>query len=94
MELYSIIKRPVATERAVILNEKFNQVVFEVDKRANKIEIKAAVEKIFSVKVSKVSVSIVKGKVKRTKFGMGKRNDWKKAFVTLADGSTIKLFEE
>lgn len=94
MELYSIIKRPVATERALILNEKFNQVVFEVDKRANKIEIKAAVEKIFSVKVSKVSVSIVKGKVKRTKFGMGKRNDWKKAFVTLADGSTIKLFEE
>lgn len=94
MELYSIIKRPVATERALFLNEKFNQVVFEVDRRANKIEIKAAVEKIFSVKVSKVSVSTVKGKVKRTKFGMGKRNDWKKAFVTLADGSTIKLFEE
>lgn len=94
MDLYSIIKRPVATERALVLNERCNQVVFEVDPRANKIEIKKAVETIFDVKVAGVNVMNSKGKVKRTKFGLGKRSDWKKAIVTLCEGSAIKIFEE
>ncbi|MBB5022407.1 50S ribosomal protein L23 [Desulfurispira natronophila] len=94
MQMYEIIKRPIMTERSYVLNESLNQVAFEVDRRANKIEIKGAVEKIFDVKVKNVNVMNTKGKVKRNRFGMGKRQDWKKAIVTLEEGSEIKVFEE
>ncbi|ADU65090.1 50S ribosomal protein L23 [Desulfurispirillum indicum] len=94
MQMYDIIKRPIMTERSFVLNEQRNQVAFEVDTRANKIEIKNAVEKIFDVKVANVNVMNMNGKVKRTRMGMGKRKDWKKAIVTLEAGSQIKIFEE
>ncbi|MEF3255127.1 MAG: 50S ribosomal protein L23, partial [Deferribacterales bacterium] len=65
LTIYDIIKRPLITEKAVDLKEKENQVVFEVDKRANKIQIKEAVEKLFNVKVVDVRTMNVRGKVKR-----------------------------
>lgn len=94
MEMYSIIKRPVMTERSYLMNEGLNKVAFEVAREANKIEIKRAVEKIFDVKVRKVNTMMVPGKVKRTRLGLGKRSDWKKAVVTLEEGSKINVFEE
>ena len=93
MKEYDIIKRPIITEKSSILREKFNQVVFEVDLKANKREIKEAVEKLFNVKVKKVRTMIVRGKRRRLGFYEGKRPNWKKAIVTLAPGSKIDFFE-
>lgn len=83
LTIYDIIKRPLITEKAVDLKEKENQVVFEVDKRANKIQIKEAVEKLFNVKVVDVRTMNVRGKVKRFGTVVGRRDDWKKAVVVL-----------
>ena len=94
MNVYDIIRRPVITEqsRADIADKKY---VFMVDITANKTEIKAAIEEIFGVKVSKVNTVRMQGKVKRTgAYPAGKRADYKKAIVTLtADSKTIELFE-
>lgn len=87
--LYKILLAPVISEKAVGASEAINQAVFKVVKDASKPEIKAAVEKMFDVKVDAVRTLIVKGKTKRTRFGMGKRSDWKKAYVTLAEGHDI-----
>lgn len=87
--LYKVLLAPVVSEKAVGASELGNQVVFKVTKDANKFEIKAAVEKMFDVKVDSVRTLITKGKTKRTRFGMGKRGDWKKAYVRLADGHDI-----
>ena len=90
---YEIIKRPVVTEKTNIQKETSNQVTFEVDRRANRIEIKRAVEDIFKVKVAGVRTSQVKGKTKQRGRIVGKRRDWKKAIVTLRPGERIDFFE-
>ena len=87
---YKIILSPIVTEKATRLSE-FNKVVFSVSLNSNKAEIKKAVEKIFSVKVSSVNIVNIKGKVKRFKGILGKRNNMKKAIVTLEKGNTIDL---
>ena len=94
MNAYDIIRRPVITEQSMadVADKKY---VFLVDINANKTEIKAAVEEIFDVKVSKVNTLRQLGKVKRTgAYPAGKRADYKKAIVTLtADSKTIEFFE-
>lgn len=90
---YEVIKRPVRTERTTDLEEHFNQVVFEVDRRANKIEIRDAVQRLFGVRVVKVRTLNHKGKPKRFGRVMGRRQETKKAFVTLAEGDRIEFFE-
>ena len=87
---YKIIRKPIVTEKATKLSE-FNKVVFEVAYKSNKNEIKGAVEKLFSVKVKSVNIINIKGKVKRFKGVLGKRNDIKKAVITLEEGNTIDI---
>jgi large subunit ribosomal protein L23 len=89
-EQYDVVRRPVITEKATMASEA-NAVVFEVAKAATKPEIKAAVEALFNVKVKAVNTMITKGKVKRFKGRPGKRNDVKKAYVTLEDGNAIDV---
>lgn len=88
---YSIIKKPLVTEKAIGLKEDKGKVVFAVDRRANKLIIKNAVEEYFKVKVDSVATMNYKGKNKR--FGMieGKRQDWKKAIVTLKKGEKLEF---
>ena len=87
---YKIILKPIVTEKATKLSE-FNKVVFEVAYKCNKKEIKGAVEKLFSVKVKSVNIINIKGKIKRFKGVLGKRNDIKKAVITLEEGNTIDI---
>ena len=87
---YKIILKPIVTEKATKLSE-FNKVVFEVASTTNKIDIKSAVEKLFSVKVKAVNIINIKGKVKRFKGVLGKRNGIKKAVITLEEGNTIDI---
>jgi large subunit ribosomal protein L23 len=94
MDLYSVIKRPLVTEKSTIARDEANKYVFEVDRRANKIEIEKAVERLFKVKVLNVRTSNVAGKKKRTGRIMGRKSDWKRAVVTLAPGQTIEVFEK
>ncbi len=89
-----IIKRPIAlTEKAARLRES-HQVVFEVDRRANKIQIREAVEAMFDVKVTDVNTLVQRGKPKRLGRRMLKRPNWKKAVVTLREGDDIQFFDE
>ena len=94
MEPRQVLRRPLLTEKATIAREGRNEFAFEVNPNANKIQIKAAVEKEFNVKVADVRTVTMKGKLKRQGFTAGRRPDWKKALVTLAAGSTIDLFEQ
>jgi large subunit ribosomal protein L23 len=90
-----VIKRPIAlTEKAAHLKEEENKVVFEVELKANKIQIREAVEKLFDVKVENVNTLIQRGKVKRLGRQTHKRPNWKKAIVTLAPGNDIQFFDE
>lgn len=92
--IYDIIKKPCLTEKGNVLQEVQNKVVFEVDTRANKIEIKKAVEKLFNVSVKKVSTSNIQGKQKRVGAkSMGRTSNWKKAYITLAEGK-INFLDE
>ena len=93
MELQQIIRRPLVTEKTTLMRER-NQYIFEVDPRANKIEIEKAVEKLFKVKVVGVRTQNVLGKQKRYGRLMGKKSDWKKAIVTVAPGSSIEIFDK
>ncbi len=93
MNEYDIIRGPVVTEKTTLQKELNNQVTLVVDKRANRVEIKNAVEKAFDTKVKQVRTVQVKGKVKRRGRILGKRNDWKKAIVTLIPGQRIDFFE-
>lgn len=87
--LYKVLLGPVISEKAAMVGDASNQVVLKVTTDAAKKEIKAAVEKLFDVKVEDVRTLLVKGKTKRAKHGMGKRSDWKKAYVRLAEGQEI-----
>ncbi|HEY0708772.1 MAG TPA: 50S ribosomal protein L23 [Polyangia bacterium] len=102
-----IIKRPLLTEKGTVLKETGGrpdtgeesddsaapQILFEVSRDANKIEIRNAVEKLWNVNVLKVRTAIVRGKQKRIGRFTGRRSNWKKALVTLAPGQTIEFFE-
>jgi large subunit ribosomal protein L23 len=88
-----IIVRPLMTEKIANLQENENKVAFEVDRSANKIEIRRAVENKFNVKVKKVATINMKGKVKRLGRFEGRRSHWKKAIVTLREGFNIDFFE-
>lgn len=91
-DLYNVIKTIRLSERATILGEKFNEYVFVVDPRANKIEIKQAVESIFGKKVADVRTMNYAGKKKRERRAdYGRTNHWKKAIVRLKDGEKIDL---
>jgi large subunit ribosomal protein L23 len=87
--LHQIILAPVVSEKSTRSAEKHNQAVFKVLRDARKPEIKAAVEKLFNVKVEAIRTLNVKGKTKRFGASMGVRSDWKKAYVTLAEGQEI-----
>lgn len=90
---YEVLRRPRITEKAAVAGSGTNTVVFEVHPKANKVEIKQAVERIFEVKVEEVRTVNVLGKIKRVKGTVGQRSSWKKAYVTLAEGSSIDLVE-
>jgi large subunit ribosomal protein L23 len=91
--IYTIIKKPLFTEKGSSLKEAENKVLVEVPKDANKIEIKKAVEEIFKVKVEKISTISVRGKMKRYGKSMGKRPDRKKAIITLKKGEKLDFIE-
>ena len=93
MMLYDVIKRPVITEKTNIQKEESNQVTFEIDMKANRVQVKRAVEEIFKVGVAGVRTSHVKGKTTQRGRILGKRKDWKKAIVTLLPGERIDFFE-
>jgi len=90
-KLYEVIRAPRVSEKTARLQEVSNQYVFEVAKDATKADIKIAVEKIFDVKVESVNVLNVKGKNKAFKFRQGRRGDWRKAYVKLAEGQSIDV---
>jgi len=92
MEMYRIIKRPLITEKSTLAREESGKYMFEVDRRANKIEIGQAVEKLFKVKVLDVRVVNVQGKSKRVG-KIGRTQDWKKAIVKLLPGNKIEIFD-
>ena len=92
--VHNVIKKACLTEKGMGLQEIHNQIVIKVDPQANKIEIKEAVEQMFNVKVDKVRTANMHGKTKRVGKYMGKRNDWKKAIVSLAEGHKIDFLED
>ena len=88
---YEVIRAPRVSEKTARLQEVSNQYVFEIAKTATKADVNAAVEQIFSVNVKAVNVVNVKGKTKSFKFRQGRRGDWRKAYVTLAEGQSIDV---
>lgn len=93
MNIYDVIKKPLVTEKTTIEKDAKNVVSVVVNAAANKIEIKAAVEQLLNAKVASVNTVNVAGKTKRTARGVGKRSNWKKAYVTLQEGSNVDFFE-
>ena len=95
MNANQIIRRPLVTEKSTILRDGGqNVIIFEVDPKANKIEVKDAVEALFKVKVEAVRLFNVRGKVKRMGRYAGKRRDWRKAYVRLKEGEKAPDFIE
>jgi len=89
--LMDVLRAPVVSEKTALAADKANQYVFRVATDATKLEIKKAVEKMFDVKVEQVRVLNVKGKTKRFGARLGKRPDWRKAYVRLAEGQEIEM---
>jgi large subunit ribosomal protein L23 len=87
--IFKVLLAPHVTEKASMVGDAGNQVVFKVATTATKRDVKAAVEALFEVQVKDVRVVNVKGKTKRNKSGLGKCSDWKKAYVNLAAGQDI-----
>lgn len=87
--IYKVLLGPVVSEKAAAAGENGNQVVFKVASDATKLEVKAAVQALFDTKVEQIRILNVKGKTKRTRYGLGKRSDWKKAYVRLEQGQDI-----
>jgi len=90
--LYGIIKRPLLTEKASALKAEANKVAFEVARDSNKIDVKHAIEKLFNVKVTDVQTMVYRGKPKRVGQSFGRRQNWKKAIVTLEQGTDLDVF--
>jgi large subunit ribosomal protein L23 len=93
MNIYDVIQKPLISEKTTIEKESKGIVAFQVHKDANKLEIKEAVQKLFKVDVVDVNTITVAGKVKRFGRHHGKRSNWKKAYVTLKEGSKVDFFE-
>ncbi len=93
MNIYDVIKKPVITEKSTLEKDARNVVTVSVNPSANKIQIKEAAEKLFNVEVKFVRTVNVAGKVKRVGRNIGKRSNWKKAYITLNAGSNIDFFE-
>lgn len=91
---YRIIRRPLITEKSTLQREIGNIIAFEVDSKANKIEVRRAVEALFDVKVAEVRLFNVKGKLKRLGRNVGRRPNWRKAYVRLKDGEKAPEFFE
>jgi large subunit ribosomal protein L23 len=90
---FDIIKRPLDTEKLDRMRDRENKFAFEIDIKANKTEIKQAIEALFKVKVVTIKTAIVRGKFRRIGRNEGRRPNWKKAIVTLKEGDAISLFE-
>jgi large subunit ribosomal protein L23 len=93
MEAFQVVRRPLITEKGTSLRELSGQYLFEVDRKANKHQIKNAVEKLFNVHVEDVRTLNVRGKLKRVGKNLGRRSSWKKAFVTLKSGEKIEFLK-
>ncbi len=93
MHTFEVLRRPLITEKSTILQDAQNKYAFEVDPRANKVQVKAAVEEAFSVKVTEVNMATIKGKRKRFGPRLVQRPSWKKAVVSLRPGDRIQIFE-
>ena len=93
MNIFDVLRAPKMSEKTLSLKEEANQFAFEVDQRANKIQIKESVEKSFKVSVLKVRTMNIRGKKKRLGRYQGLKSSWKKAIVTLKEGDTIEYFE-
>ena len=93
MNIYSVIKKPHVTEKTSLGGDTTNTIAIVVDRDANKIEIKQAVESLFKVKVNDVRTVNVAGKVKRVGRNTAKHSNWKKAYVTLQKGQSLDFFE-
>ncbi len=87
--IYKVLLGPHISEKTAIAAENANQYAFKVAIDAKKLEVRAAVEKLFKVKVSRVQIVNVKGKLKRNRYGIAKKPDWKKAYVRLEQGHEI-----
>lgn len=94
MKITEIIRRPIVTEKTVELREGADTLVFQVARDATKVQIRNAVEKLFGTKVAEVRTSVAHGKVKRQGRFMGRRPDWKKAYVRLRAGEKLPDFVE
>lgn len=92
MNLYEVLRRPLVTEKNTILQAQ-GKYGFEIDSRANKIQVKQAVEKAFKVSVTSVNIMTVKGKGRRVGRKIVEGSSWKKAIVTLKPGDKIQIFE-
>jgi large subunit ribosomal protein L23 len=94
MKLTDVIRRPLITEKTTTLREDGRTVVFEVARDANKIDIKRAIEKLLGAKVAGVRTAMTQGKLKRQGRYVGRRSDWKKAYVVLKEGEKLPDFLE
>jgi large subunit ribosomal protein L23 len=92
LKLTDVIRRPLITEKTTVIREDGKTLVFEVAKGANKIDIRRAVEQLLGSKVASVRTSLAHGKVKRQGKYVGRRSDWKKAYVTLREGEKLPEF--
>ena len=92
MKLTDVIRRPLITEKTTVIREDGRTLVFQVSKDANKIDIKRAVEQLLGTKVESVRTSLAHGKMKRQGKYVGRRADWKKAYVKLREGETLPEF--
>jgi large subunit ribosomal protein L23 len=93
MHVYQVLKRPVLTEKSNYQADALHRYTFEVDRRANKHQVREAVEHIFDVTVVDVNMMTVRGKQRRLGRYSGRTPDWKKAIVTVAPGQSIRFFE-
>ena len=93
LDRYQILKKPLITEKSTKMLTEGNWVAFQVHPRANKIQIKETVEKLFNVKVTKVNTLVVPGKYRRFGRTIGHTKSWKKAMLRLKEGDKIELFE-
>jgi len=93
MDYLQVLKAPLVTEKLDGLREDQHTYAFEVDKRASKIDVREAIEKLFKVRVLEVRTSIMRGKKKRLGVRMGQRSNWKRALVKLSPGQKLDIFE-
>lgn len=93
MHLYEVLRRPILTEKSQNQSDTMHRYTFEVDRSANKLQIKQAVQEIFKVTVLDVNILNMRGKSRRMGRFVGHTSDWKKAVVTIAEGQSIKFFE-